>query len=112
MTGFTGSIHGDILFTKNINARFRVITGTNSKTFVPESCQERPISLPLQNMASNIFAYFYGDSKEWEAENVNIAELYILILVWNKKIYTYLHTIYTYLLSRVTFSKLASSTFL
>ena len=44
LTGFTGSIQGDILFTKNINARFRVITGTNSKTFVPESCQERPIS--------------------------------------------------------------------
>ena len=37
-------------------------------------------------MASNIFAYFYGDSKEWEAENVNIAELHILILVWNKEI--------------------------
>ena len=44
LTGFTGSIQGDILFTKNINARFRVITGTNSKTFVPESCQERPIT--------------------------------------------------------------------
>ena len=51
LTGFTGSIQGDILFTKNINARFRVITGTNSKTFVPESCQERPIVFEKKYMA-------------------------------------------------------------
>ena len=43
LTVYWGSIQGDIIFSKNSNARFRVITGANAKKFAPKSCQERPI---------------------------------------------------------------------
>ena len=43
LTGLWGSIQGDIIFTKNSNARFRVITGANNKKSAPKSCQEHPI---------------------------------------------------------------------
>ena len=83
MTGFWGSIQGDILFNKNSNARFRVITGTNAKKFAQKYCQERPI-WPWQAQESDfqklVQFHFLSESKP------KITILYYRIwLIWQRK---------------------------